>query len=121
MKSKTIADAFELCGLLDRREYQALCYHPCPGASDYAWFMYDPNDGYPGISTLDGCKWERIGDCAGFTMDDFELLVAQIPSAMPINDLQISKANYDNLPGIVQDILEGRFRSVQDALSEDPE
>ncbi len=31
---------------------------------------------------------------------------------------EVSKANYDKLPGIVQDILEGRFRSVQDALSE---
>ena len=83
--------------------------------------MFDPNDGYPGICTLDRCKWEQIGDCAGFTVDDFELLVVQIPSAMPVNDLPISKANYGNLPGIVQDILEGRYRSVQDALSEDEE
>jgi len=67
---------------------------------------------------LDGFEWVPVEECAGISMDDLEMLHAQIPNAIPLNSLPI-KGIEDKLPGFVYDILVGRFRNVADAKSED--
>lgn len=112
----TIEQVFEKCGLVDHPGYEAYHYHPDPGGSDYAWWRYDANKGFPnGIELFDQYGWVPLPECKGYTVEDQEIIAAQILGALPINSLEVDGNVPGRLPGVVQDILSGRFRSIEAA------
>lgn len=115
----TIQEVFEKCGMTDHPGYESFYYHPDPGCSDYAWWRFDANMGFPeGIQLFDTYCWTPLPNCAGYTVEEQEVLASQIPEAMPLNDLQVGPLVKTLLPGVVQDILAGRFTSIAHARND---
>lgn len=122
--SATVAAAFAKADLAFHPGFEGFYYHPYPGVSDFDWFRYDGNDATEtrcGIQLFDQCDWTPIEECAGFTVEDVDILKAQIPSAIPLNEMTLEWNVRDKLPGIVQDIWSGRFASIAAAKAEDDE
>lgn len=118
----TVETLFGLCDLCLHPGFESFVYWPIGGTSDLHWLRWDANDASEsrcGIQMLDGFEWLPLEECAGVTKGEIELLHGQIPNAIPLNSVPITKANEDNLPGFVYDIYVGRFRSVNDAKSEE--
>ena len=119
----TVNDAFAKAGLALSPGYEGFFYHNDPGCSDFCWYRFDPNDKrqkeYTGIFLFDQYDWTPIEDCVGFTLDDVDVLNAQIPEAIPMNGMPLYPYVLDKLPGIVQDIWIGRFASIDHAKAED--
>lgn len=112
----TIQNAFEKAGLTRSPGYEGFYYHNDPFVSDFAWFRYDANDTtdvLSGIQVFDEYDWTPIEECIGYTVEEAEILRAQIPNGIPLNDLPLSVWALDKLPGIIQDIWSGRFVSIE--------
>lgn len=116
MDNPTVEQVFEMCNLVDHRGYESYHYHPDPGGSDYAWWRYDANNGFPqGIELFDQYGWTPLPECGGYTVEEQEIIASQIVQALPINNLEVDNDVRDRLPGVVQDILSARFRCIEDA------
>lgn len=121
MSETTVEKLFSQCGLCLHPGYESFVYWPIGDTSELHWLRWDGNDASEtrcGIQMLDGFEWVPVEECAGISMDDLEMLHAQIPNAIPLNSLPI-KGIEDQLPGFVYDIWGGRFRNVADARAEE--
>lgn len=124
INSSTVESAFAKAGLALHPGYEGFYYHNDPGCSDFSWFRYDGNDakdGITGIQLFDVYGWKPIEECAGYSPEDVQMLHAQIPNAIPLNNLTLDARMVEMLPGIVQDIWCGRFPSIARAKAEGDE